>query len=87
MGLIPLKALHAEGTLSEPKLERFRKLTTDELIASLRPGEAAALKARPDGTMMEGHHRIAVLRERGVDVDQLPREIVRREKPGQGERT
>jgi hypothetical protein len=83
VGQIPLQALHAEGTLSQPKLERFRKLSTDELIASLRPGESGALKARPDGTMLEGHHRVAVLRERGVDVDQLPREIVQRGEPNE----
>jgi hypothetical protein len=57
-------------------LAGFRKLTTDELIASLRPGEPGALKARPDGTLMEGHHRIYILRERSVEVDKLPREIV-----------
>ena len=31
-----------------------------------------ALRARPDGTIMNGNHRIQVLRERGVDVDSLP---------------
>jgi hypothetical protein len=37
-----------------------------------------ALKARPDGTIIDGHHRIKVLRERGIDVDGLPREMVRK---------
>ena len=76
MSQVPLKPLHGEGSLSQPKLAGFRKLTTDELIASLRPGEPGALKARPDGTIMEGHHRIYILRERSVEVDQLPRETV-----------
>lgn len=71
---IPLKSLHSEGLLSQPKLARFRKLSTDELIHSLRPGESGALKVKPDGTIMDGHHRLYVLRERGVDVDALPRE-------------
>jgi hypothetical protein len=31
---------------------------------------------RQDGTVLDGHHRIAVLRERGVAVDTLPREVV-----------
>jgi hypothetical protein len=38
----PLKALHAEGSLSQPKLAAFRKLTTDELVDSLRPGTIAS---------------------------------------------
>jgi len=45
-----------------------------KLIDSLRPGQAGALKARADGTVLEGHHRLLVLRERGVDIDALPRE-------------
>jgi hypothetical protein len=70
----PLKPLHAEGSLSRPKLNAFRKLSREDLIASLRPGEPGALKVKPDGTIMNGHHRIYVLRERGEDVDALPRE-------------
>lgn len=70
----PLKSLHPQGSLSQPKLASFRKLSTDELIHSLRPGEPGALKVKQDGTIMDGHHRICVLRERGVEVDSLPRE-------------
>jgi ParB-like chromosome segregation protein Spo0J len=80
-----LKSLHAEGHLSLPKLATFRKLTTEELIESLRPGAVGALKVRPDGTVLDGHHRVCILRERGVDVDLLPREILttpEREMPG-----
>lgn len=78
MNHIPLRSLHEEAALSQPKLATFRRLTTDELIASLRPGESAALKARPDGTILDGHHRVHVLGERGVEVDALPREILER---------
>lgn len=46
-----------------------------EIIESLRPGQSAALTTRPDGTVLEGHHRLAVLRERGMDIDALPREV------------
>jgi hypothetical protein len=70
----PLRSLHAEGSLSQPKLTLFRKISTEDLISSLRPGAPGALKVKPDGTIMDGHHRIYVLRERGVDVDALPRE-------------
>jgi hypothetical protein len=62
--------------LSQVKLGEFRKMATDRLIESLRPGQPAALKARADGTVLEGHHRLVVLRERGVDIDTLPRELV-----------
>jgi hypothetical protein len=36
------------------------------------------LKVRPDGTVLDGHHRIRVLAERGVDVHWLPREIIKK---------
>jgi hypothetical protein len=62
--------------LSEVKLGAFRKMATDRVIESLRPGQPAALKARADGTVLEGHHRLTVLRERGVDIDTLPRELI-----------
>jgi len=70
-GLIqpPLRSLHSQETLSGVKLEQFRRSSTADLIASLEPGRPGALTARPDGTVLDGHHRIAVLRERGVSVD------------------
>ncbi len=45
------------------------------LIDSLKPGKPGSLKVQPNGTIMDGHHRIHILRERGVDVDALPRDI------------
>ncbi|HEV3263816.1 MAG TPA: hypothetical protein VG013_43675 [Gemmataceae bacterium] len=51
-------------------------MTTQELLNSLEPARSGALKARPDGTMIDGHHRVRILRQRGVDVDALPREII-----------
>jgi len=71
-----LKSLHAEASLNFVKLETFRKLSTETIVDSLRPERACSLKARADGTIIEGNHRIKVLRERGVDVDSLPREII-----------
>jgi hypothetical protein len=72
----PLKPLHPETSLSATKLAKMESLTTDVLKQSLMPGQKDCLKTRPDGTILEGHHRIYVLRKRGVDVDTLPREIV-----------
>jgi hypothetical protein len=73
-----LKPLHSEPSLINLKLEMFGGLTTEALIESLRPGKTGSLKARPDGTMVDGHHRIKILRDRGIDVDLLPREIITR---------
>jgi ParB-like chromosome segregation protein Spo0J len=75
----PLKPLHADSSLIESKLDKYGKLSDQELIDSLKPGQKGALKVRPDGTMVDGHHRVKVLRDRGVDVDALPREILPRD--------
>jgi len=72
----PLKSLHADSSLSAVKLDIFRKLSTEKIRQSLQPGNPSSLKVRPDGTLIEGHHRVKVLRERGVDVDSLPREVI-----------
>jgi len=74
-----LQFLHAGDLLNAVKLSFFRRLSTDELKASLLPDAPGSLKTRPDGTVLDGHHRLAVLRERGEDVDCLPREIIERQ--------
>jgi hypothetical protein len=74
----PLIPLHPDEALLLLKLEQFRRLSTEELCKSLAPGQPGALKARIDGTIIDGHHRVKILRERGIDVDRLPREIVRK---------
>lgn len=72
----PLKPLHPDSSLSPAKLSKYGKWTDKELIDSLQPGQQHSLKVRPDGTMVDGHHRIKLLRQRGVNVDALPREVV-----------
>jgi len=74
--MIPLKPLHADGSLSKAKLAKYAKQLTEELIDSLKPGQKRVLKVRPDGTMVDGHHRVKILRERGINVDALPREVI-----------
>ena len=71
----PLKPLHLDSSLSQAKLDLFGKWPTQRLIDSLKPGSPGALKTRPDGTILEGHHQIKILRERGVDVDSFDREV------------
>ena len=72
----PLVPLHAESMLSSTKLAVFDKLSTEAIKQSLLPGSDHSLKCRPDGTMLDGHHRISVLKSRGEEVNALPREIL-----------
>lgn len=73
---LPLKPLHLDSSLNKAKLAQMERLSTEILRASLLPGVQSCLKTRPDGTILDGHHRIHILRQRGVDVDGLPRDIV-----------
>lgn len=79
-GAPPLKPLHPESSLSSAKLAVLNRLSTDALVRTLLPGPARTdcLKVRPDGTILDGHYRIYILRGRGVDVDALPREVIDR---------
>ena len=79
MKQLPLRSLHPNSSLSIAKLEAYRKIGTSGIIDSLKPGEPGSLKVQPDGTVMDGHHRIRILRERGIDVDALPRDIQTKE--------
>ena len=72
----PLKPLHVDSSLIQSKLDKYTRLSDQELIVSLMPGQRGSLKVRPDRTIVDGHHRIKVLRDRGFDVDSLPREII-----------
>jgi hypothetical protein len=72
----PLKFLHSEATLSSLKLAQFEKLSSEALKQSLLPGQNHCLKTRPDGTVLDRHHRVYVLLGRGEDIEALPREIL-----------
>jgi hypothetical protein len=76
VNLPSLKFLHTEGSLSMAKLDQIERMTTEHLKQTLLPGRPDCLKARADGTVLDGHHRLVVLRRRGVEIDRLPREIV-----------
>ena len=76
MSFPPLRPLHPDASLLSLKLEEMCRVRTEVLVQSLAPGQKDSLKVRADGTILDGHHRIAVLRGRGVAVDELPREIV-----------
>jgi hypothetical protein len=76
MKVPPLQPLHHTTLLNRTKLNLYARLTTAELLHSLAPGQPGSLKVRSDGTILDGHHRVEILRERGVDVDRLPREVL-----------
>jgi hypothetical protein len=65
--------------MNSVKLTAFRRLSTDAIIFSLHPGEPGSLKVRPDGTVLDGHHRLSILLECGEDIQGLPREMMERE--------
>jgi hypothetical protein len=69
-----LKPLHS--SLNTVKLEFFEKLSTEQIKETLIPGQECCLKTRPDGTILDGHHRIDILRARGENVDLWPREVI-----------
>nr|WP_168510869.1 polymorphic toxin-type HINT domain-containing protein [Streptomyces sp. S1D4-11]QIY98055.1 hypothetical protein HEP87_33905 [Streptomyces sp. S1D4-11] len=73
----PLRALHSNETLersNKTSIDHWSKQSTDDIVASLRPGQHEALIVRDDGLVMNGNTRVYVLRSRGYDVDSLPRE-------------
>jgi len=79
MSQTPLKPLQVPSSLSQAKLIQYARLSNETIIASLKPGEQGSLKVRPDGTVIDGHHRITILERRGIDVEALPREIISKE--------
>jgi ParB-like chromosome segregation protein Spo0J len=74
-----LKPLHSGASLNPSELAKIDRLSTEELTHSLVPGLEHCLKTRPDGTILDGHHRIHILRQRGIDVDRLPRDVIVKE--------
>jgi hypothetical protein len=74
-----LRFLHSENVLNSVKLAQFWRLSTEAIQSSLQPGQRGSLKARSDGTVLYGHHRLSILLERGEDIHSLPREIMEKE--------
>ena len=57
----PLKALHLDTSLSPAKLAVLDKFSSDWLIETVAPGN---------------EHCLHLLRERGENVDAIPREVI-----------
>ena len=52
-------------------LDHLRKQPTEQIVKDLKTPGANQLKVRPDGTVMDGNHRVKVLEERGFDTSTL----------------
>jgi hypothetical protein len=74
-----LQFLHSENLLNAVKLVQFRRLSKEALKTSLGPRQPGSLKVRPDGTVLDGHHRMSVLIEQNEDIHSLPREIMEKQ--------
>jgi len=75
----PLTFLHPEDSLSHAKIAPYSTLSTQALIDSLQPGQLGALKVGPDVTVIDGHHRLKILYDQGIDVNALSRDIFPRD--------
>jgi RHS repeat-associated protein len=73
----PLRLIHSNETLDAGQSYKYwQGKSNEEIIESLKPGKAEALRVKQDGSVMNGNNRIRVLQERGVDVNSLPREEI-----------
>lgn len=70
-----LRPLHPESSLDPGTLDYWGRQSTNDIVDSLRPYTDEALRIYPDGTIANGNTRFYVLRERGFDVNSLPREL------------
>jgi RHS repeat-associated protein len=74
---VPLKIIHLVPPLQgSASYQEWNKKSTQEIIESLDPKKDDGLKVYPDGAIANGNSRITVLKERGVDVDRLPRDVI-----------
>jgi hypothetical protein len=75
-----LQRIHSVETLAKGSArysyDSIRKMSTDDIVKSLRPGSSNPLTIKPDGRIFEGNTRILVLEERGFDINSLPRVIL-----------
>lgn len=53
-GQPPLRSIHPDSSLSKSSLDFWGRKSTPEIIDSLRPGQAEALRAYPDGRIANG---------------------------------
>jgi hypothetical protein len=78
--LPPLQRIHSAETLTTGSAkygtESVRKMSTEDIVKSLKSGSAEPLKVKPDGRIFDGNTRVFILEQRGYDGDTLPRVII-----------
>ena len=75
-----LKKIHSDETIKKSNktgYDYWKNKSTDEIVRSLRPGQEEPLTVKPDGRVYQGNTRVLILEERGVNVNSLPRDIIR----------
>jgi RHS repeat-associated protein len=70
VGAMILRLIHGPETISGAALNSVRKLSTEDIVSSLKNGDQPGI-VKPDGTVMNGNTRLTVLQERGVDINSL----------------
>ena len=79
---LPLTPMHPDSSLSKASLDYWSRQPTSDILKSLQPGLPEGLKVDPaTGKIWDGNTRIKVLSDRGVNINELPRESYR---PGGG---
>jgi RHS repeat-associated protein len=69
-GAMILRLIHGPETISGAAMDSVRKMSTEDIIESLKNGDQPGI-IKPDGTVMNGNTRLSVLQERGVDINSL----------------
>ena len=70
--IIGLTFLHSRETImGYSQLDSVRKMSTEQIMESLRPEGSQPMVVRSDGLIMNGNTRLFVLEERGVNIQSL----------------
>jgi hypothetical protein len=70
----PLRLPYSEETLtSHAGYTYWERRSSEDIIESLQPDAESPLTVGPDGTVLQGNTRVYILRQRGFDVNSLPR--------------
>jgi hypothetical protein len=75
-----LKRIHSNDTLknsNKSSYDYLNKMSTKDIVKSLQPGQEESLIVKPDGRVFQGNMRTMILEERGVNINSLPRTIIK----------
>lgn len=75
----PLRRLHGDAIYetgsARASFDHLRRRSTEDIVASLKPGLRASLKVTKDGLVKDGNTRIRIPPS-GASMSTLPRELV-----------